>query len=309
MKKFLTSLLVFGVLFFAYDKLFIVFKNQSADKEADKRLELVLQGKINKDIIVLGASRGANNIIAGQIEKETGHSAYNISYAASDVEFHEFLLRMLLKHNKAPKIILFPLDDPNELFETHTQGFRYERLYPLVKYDDVNDELVARGEKNSLFSKLFVLHRINKTNLNLKQKQFTPEETVLPCGSMPIPFQKPGCKWVYEYANNTYDVKDEVPAKLKTFQKIVDDCRKNNIQLIFVTTPNFRKSNPLFEKRMSEIAGQDIPVFHFNDKNPIYRDPQYFYNESHLNTKGAVILTHEIADYLNQNIYKKPTQN
>lgn len=296
--------MVFGVLFFAYDKLFIMFRDQSADKEADKRLELLLQGKINKDIIVLGASRGANNIIAGQIEKETGHSAYNISYAASDVEFHEFLLRMLLKHNKAPKIILFPLDDPNELFETHTQGFRYERLYPLVKYDDVNDELVARGEKNSLFSKVFVLHRINKTNLNLKQKQFTPEETVLPCGSMPIPFQKPGCNWVYEYANTNYDVKQEIPEKLKAFRKIVSDCRKNHIQLIFVTTPNFRKSNPLFESRMSKIAGADIPVFHFNDTNPVYRDPQYFYNESHLNTKGAVILTHEIADYLNHNIYK-----
>ena len=303
MKKFLINVLVFGALFFAYDKLFLIFKNESANKEADKRLEMVLNGKINKDIIVLGASRGANNIIAGNIEKETGHSAYNISYAATDVEFHEFLLRTLLKFNKAPKIILFPIDDPNELFDTHTQSFRYERLYPLVKYDWINQELVDRGEKNGLFSKLFVLHRINKTNLNLKQKQFTPEETVLPCGSMPIPFQQPGCKWVYEYANNTYDIKKEIPSKLAAFRKILSDCRINHIKIIFITMPNYRRNNPLFEKRMREIAGPDVPVCEYDKKNPAYYNKNYFYNESHLNKKGALVLTHDIAVYLNQTIF------
>jgi hypothetical protein len=298
MKKFLINLLVFGVLFFAYDKLFIIFRNESANKEADKRLELLLTGKINKDIIVLGASRGANNIIAGKLEKEVGKTAYNISYAASDVEFHEFLLRTLLKYNKPPKVIVFPLDDPNELFETHTQGFRDERLYPLVKYDYIRQELIDRDAKNPVFSKLFVLHQINKTNLNLKQKQFTPEETVLSCGSSPIPFQKPGCKWVYENAAPFYPLKDEVPAKLEAFRKIVADCKRNHIKLILVTTPNFSKSNPLFEKRMRDIAGYDIPFYAYDKSNQAYRNKEYFYNESHLNRKGAEIFTHEIALYL-----------
>lgn len=302
MKKFVLNLLIFGVLFFIYDKAFIIFKNLSADTEVDKRLELVVTGKMNKDIIVLGASRGANNIIAGDIEKETGKSAYNLGYAASNVEFHEFVLRALLKFNKAPKMVIFPLDDPFELLPTHTQDFRLERLYPLVKYDYINQELIDRGEKNSLFSKVFVLHTINKTNLNLKQKKFTPEDTIMACGSMPISFQKPGRNWVYEYANTTYDVKQEIPAKVKAFKKIIAMCREHHIQLVFITTPNFRKSNPLFEKRMREFAGNDIPVYEYNKKNPIYYDKNYFYDESHLNTKGAKIFTHEIALYLKDKI-------
>jgi hypothetical protein len=300
MKKFLVNLLIFGALFFIYDKAFILFKNISADKEIDKRLELILTGKMNKEVLVLGASRGANNIIAGDIEKEIGHTVYNIGYPASDVEFHEFLLRMLLKHNKPPKMILFPLDDPYELLATNTQAFRYERLYPLVKYDDVSQEMIDRGEKNEWFSKLFVLHQINKTNLNLKQKQFTPEDTIMPCGSMPISFQKSGRKWVYEHENTSYSIKAEVPAKVKAFQKIIAMCRQNHIQLVFITTPNYRSRNPLFEKRMRAFAGNDIAIYEYNKKNPIYYDKSYFYNESHLNTKGARIFTHEIALYLKE---------
>jgi hypothetical protein len=41
-----------------------------------------MDGKINKDIIFNGSSRGARDIIASQIERETGQTAYNLSYDA-----------------------------------------------------------------------------------------------------------------------------------------------------------------------------------------------------------------------------------
>lgn len=79
-------------------------------------------------------------------------------------------------------------------------------------------------------------------------------------------------------------------------------CKANNVKLVFITTPNFRRSNPLFEKRMKEFAGNDIPVYKYNKKNPIYYNKDYFYDESHLNTKGAKIFTHEIALFLKDKI-------
>jgi len=301
MKKFVLNLLLFGIVFFIYDKAFIVFKNLSADKEVDKRLEFLLNGKINKDIIVMGSSRGADNIIAGQIEKEIGKTAYNISYPASNVEFHEFLLRTLLKFNKPPKMILMPLDEPVEFIPTNTQVFRDERLYPLVKYDYINQELVDRGEKNALLSQLFVLHRINKTNLNLRQKKFTPEDTIMPCGSMPISFQKPGRKWIYEI-NYTYSTANEVQRKVEAFKKIVATCKKRHIKLVLLTVPNYKNLNPAFENRVRKLVNNDAVIYQYNTQNPIYLDKSYFYDENHLNKKGAVIFTHELADYLKSRI-------
>ena len=77
---------LFVMIFFIYDKLFIVVRTLSPVLEVDKRLELLINGGINKDIIILGSSRGARDIIAAQIENETGLSAFNLCYPGSNVE-------------------------------------------------------------------------------------------------------------------------------------------------------------------------------------------------------------------------------
>lgn len=301
MRKFIINLTIFGLLFFVYDKLFIVFKDYSADKEIDKRLELVLTGKMNKEIIILGSSRGANNIIAGEIEKELGETAFNLSYPASDVTFHDFLLRALVKYNKPPKTLLLAIDDPLELLPTNTQVFRFERLYPLVKYDFVNQEMVDKGVKNKLVSELFVLHQINKSNLNLNQKKFSPEDTIMPCGSMPISFQRAGRKWVYEHSNTNYSISNEVAEKLNSFKNIMKICEQYKIKLILITTPNYRNRNLRFEQRIQQLSAKQAVFYQFNNANAIYKNKDYFYDESHLNRKGAEIFTKELVNFLRDN--------
>jgi hypothetical protein len=104
MKKFIFNFLLFIIVFFIFDKIFFIFIYFAPNNKVDKRLELVINGGINKDCIIFGSSRGARNIIAKQIEKETGLSSYNLSYPGSDIEFHEFLLRSFLKFNKNQKL-------------------------------------------------------------------------------------------------------------------------------------------------------------------------------------------------------------
>ena len=103
MKKFIIQILVFSITFILFEKVFYVFLYVSPKLEKDKRLEYVLNGNMNKDLIVLGSSRGARNVIASQIEDSLTISTYNLSYPGSDIEFHEFLLRSLIKYNKKPK--------------------------------------------------------------------------------------------------------------------------------------------------------------------------------------------------------------
>jgi len=88
MKGLIIKLLFFLVLFLAFDKIFILVANRSANAEADKRLELLLNGRINKDLIIAGSSRGSRDIIASRIEEMTGLSSYNLFYPGSNVVFH-----------------------------------------------------------------------------------------------------------------------------------------------------------------------------------------------------------------------------
>lgn len=303
MKKFLITLLVFLVSFLAFDRLFLFFVYNSPKKEVHRRLELTLNGKINKDIIILGSSKGARDIIASQLEKETHHSAYNLSYPGSDVQYHEFVLRALLKFNTKPKLVILTVDNPIEILPDSLITFRLDRLYPLVKYDYVLQELIDRNEKNAILSKLFVLHRINKANFNIKQKKFTPMDTLLADGSMPISFQKENEDWNEKMNNTTYPQQKESDVKLKSLQKIIATCKQNNIKLLLVSPPMFRGVNPMFKKRMLEIAGNNASFYEFDTQNQLYKDKSYFFDLNHLKNNGAAVFTTEIANYLKTNKY------
>lgn len=300
MKKFLVTLVVFLVLFLAFDRLFLFFVYNSPSKEVDRRLEFVLDGKINKDIIILGSSKGARDIIASQLEKKTYHSAYNLSYPGSDVQFHEFLLRALIKFNSKPKMVILTVDNPIEVLPDSLITFRLDRLYPLVKFDYVNQELVDRNEKNEILSKLFVLHRITKGIFDIRQKKFTALDTLLKDGSMPISFQKENEDWNERMDNTTYPQQKESEIKLQCLQKIIAICKQNNIQLLLVSPPMFRGVNPMFKNRMLEIAGNNASFYEFDTQNPVYKDKNYFFDLNHLQRNGAVIFTTELSNYLNK---------
>lgn len=299
MKRFIYTTFLFGSMFFIFDKLFYFVIAYSPDTEVDKRLELLLKGKINKDIVVFGSSRGARDIIASQLEVETGLSAYNLSYMASDIEFHEFLLRALVKFDNPPKTALLVVDDPAELIPDSSISFRLERLYPLVKYKFVNQEMIARGEKSQL-SWALLIHRLTKKNFDFRKKHFTQLDTIMNCGSMPIPFQKPGVKLSYRRTVDMYTIEDEVKSKVKAFIHFQDICRSNNIHLILCFVPNFRSPNQYFEKRLNEISFSETEFFIYDTTNYVYQNKDFFYDGSHLMKNGAEIYTHELSTFLNE---------
>ena len=301
MKKFIKNILVFGLIFFVLDKILIFFIVVSPQKEVDKRLELLVNGKINKEIVILGSSRGARNIIASEIEKKTGHSAYNLAYPGSDIEFHQFIVKTLLKFNKAPKVILLSVDYPMAFLPDSILNFRLDRMYPLVKYNYINDELVARDEKNIIMSHLFALSRMNKSNFDIRQKQFTALDTLYADGSMPISFQKDGEDWTPSTTITKYDSNNELEVKVNCFKKIIAMCQEKNIKLIIIQPPLFDTMNGAFRERLKQLTQNKIPFFDYNNQNPIYKNKDYFYDRTHLNRKGAMIFTNEIAAYLKTN--------
>ncbi|AMO21183.1 hypothetical protein B0A78_06630 [Flavobacterium columnare NBRC 100251 = ATCC 23463] len=298
MKKFLRKLFLFAAVFFIIDKLFYVFIHLSPNYQVDNRIELLLQGKINKDIIVLGSSRGAMNIIASQIEKETGQSAYNIAFPGSDVEFHNFILKTLLKYNKKPKTIIFSVDEPFELIPTTSITYRLDRLYPLVKYNYINQELINRGDRN--FTSWFMcLSRLNKTNFTLERKP-TKFDSILPCGSMPVNFKNPKLIMKYKYEISPYSIARESLIKNTAYQSILKQCVVNNIQVVFVFSPNFAAHSSAFENRIRDLALNNSKFFVYDTTNSVYQNKLYFYDESHLNKMGATIFTRELSGFLNQ---------
>jgi hypothetical protein len=298
MKQFLIRVLSFGVVFFIIDKLFFVFLFSAPNLEADKRLQFLLDGKINKEIVVMGSSRGAYNIVAGQLEKQTGRSAYNISYPGSNIEFHEFLLKTLLKFNKKPKTIVLSIDNPYELLYHKTLNFRLERLYPLEKYNYITAELIKRNDKTAL-ARILCLARLNRGCFSFKRKKTALESPILPCGSMPFTNQIKKRNFDYQTKKERYPIEKELKSKTKSFLEFQAICSKNNIELIYCFAPNFRSYEGTLSKRIGQISGYKNRCFVYDTTNVKYKNKDYFYDESHLNIKGARLFTNELSTFIN----------
>jgi len=299
MKKFISKIFLFSLLFFVFDKVFLIVRYFAPTLEVDKRLEVLLQGKMDADLLIFGSSIGATGIIATELSNDLNIKAYNLSYPGSNIDFHEYLLKQLLQNgNKKPKTVLLAVDEASELIENKSINFRFERLYPLVKYPKVRSEMIKRGEKNKILSELFVLYQLNKSNFDLRKRHFTLHDSIMPCGSMPTYAITNNFPSIYPLNNSNYNKSKESKLLLSKFKSFIDLCLNNEIQLVLVYPPKYKSRNKSFEKRIYEIAENKVRYFTFDDENLIYRDKTYYNDASHLRTNGAIIFSRDIVVYL-----------
>lgn len=302
MKKFALRLLLFAAIFLIYDKLFIIVAMRSAEAEVDKRLEYLVEGEVNKDIIIAGSSTGSRDILAGKIEEETGHSCYNLCFPGSGVEFHEFIVNTLVEYNEAPKLLLLMVDDDIELVYHAPLIFRKDRLYPLVQYPHIWKELARQENTPPFFSSFIMLQRLTKYNFDLRQKHFTPMDTIIECGSMPVSWKREDMVLEYGTEERIYNTEKELPEKVAAFKGIVETCQANNIRLVLVFPPIFQSHSVSFENRIRQLAGDGVDYYVYDRENIIYQDEIFYNDETHLMGDGAEVFTDEIIQFLKSEI-------
>ena len=303
MKKFIINIFVFGVLFFFLEKSAYLLLKYTAKYQEDNRLQLVIEGDMSKDIIILGTSRGASNVLAKQISEQTNSNAYNLSFPGSDIAFHEFVFNELLKNNEAPKKILYVVDNPHIFIKEESLSFRYDKLFP-VAYNNTCNNLLIEEEKHSVLSKYLYSSRLHRINFIFKNKEKSKHSRITSFGSTVYPYYNNDRSWVVSYLDNKKKIDKSVSVdyqedKLKTFQRIIEKCKLKNIELTFVFAPNYSPQNERFIQffKTKFGNGNNILVYDKNDDN--YYTEECFHDQAHLNVDGAVNFTSEISNYLN----------
>ena len=296
MKRFLMHISLFCLLFFMAEKGSCFLLNKTKNLQADKRLEYVLEGKMNKDIVIFGSSIGAGNILAGEIEKAQNLKTYNLSYHGSDAIFHKFLLETLLKFNEVPEKVILVIDNPF-YFKKKALTFRNDALKPLSQYSYINNKLIE-NDQNSFYSKFLYLGRLNKDMIHFKPKEKNQENPLDDFGSQPLLNLKKHPTSIAS-TENSYTSEVEAYSKVEAFKAIQDLCKENEIELICVFTPSFRLHNTVFIERFKELIDKDVSnVFVYDISNEAYTNKLNYYDAAHLNTNGAKIFTSELNNYL-----------
>lgn len=247
----------------------------------------------------MGSSRGARNVLASQLQDSLGLSCFNLSYPGSDIEFHEFLLRSLLKFNEKPKVLMLVID-PTELVQDTTINFRLDRLYPLAWYNHINNEMIARGEKNIL-SKFMLLSRINRKNFDIRKRHFSKNDTLLKCGSMPMSFQRVDKPFKYGTSLRPYSREGELEVKINAFRAFESYCTQNGIPLLLIFPPYYGSFKPSISDRISELKAPTTAIWIYDTSTVEFKDKSYFFDGAHLQKNGATIFTAQLANFIKKN--------
>lgn len=290
MEKFLKTISLFLLLFFLIDKLFYWKIQALPERELDKRLEWILEGKMNKDILIFGSSRAQHDIYSDAIQDSLKSTTFNLGYRGSSIDFQLFLLKTVLKHNKKPKIIFLTLDDDREFLPEKTLQFRYDKLYSLVKYQEITRELIVRKDFSPfaavLYSARLGWEQFSKPKPMTKYENWTPAGTVL-LDTTATDFDKS------RKQNKIYNSNLELPERLGAFKELLYICQKEDIQLFVLVPPNFTKQNKAFVNRVRELISDENISF-YAENSFLFNDSNYFHDQSHLNKKGAILYTNEV---------------
>lgn len=259
----------------------------------DKRIELLINNKLQKDIFILGSSRALNDFNPSVINKNTPFSCYNLGVSGSNILFHETMLDLILQSNNHPKKIIYNVDDAGALINIDQQIiYRKDELYPYVNNPFINKKVSEYLDKELFATRLSSSYR-NNINFVNASKYFTkgieiPNPQTNNVGingsNMLSGLQHKTKEVRYINRNKKHLIKDEYQPYREAFLRIISKCKQADIDLTIVFPPTYYTPTIKFRERITELIQNECLILDYATQ---FKDADLFYNHGHLNKKGA----------------------
>jgi len=313
MKKFLIQINIFFIplilIFIISD--YIVTKGLQKTKFSDyKEWNEIYSGSIDAGIIINGSSRAWVHVSPKILDSSLNVNSYNLGIDGHTFLLQNFKFQEYLKYNSYPKIVIQTLD----IFTLNKRDdlFNFEQFLPFLYKNDVRKITSKYNgfEKTDYFIPFYryknldiikigfleyfsVSNFINnfKPYLDNKQKGYKGFDNVW--DSSFDEFKK----------NNPYGLSYNIDSNtVELFNQFLLKCKKLNIKVLFVYTPEYIENQELTINRdeifkiYNDFATKyDIEFLDYS-KDTISYQKDYFYNSQHLNKKGSELFTEKLAN-------------
>ena len=301
MKNFIKTivfLIIFSILFHFTTKI-LVFK----DEEFGSDITSFYNEKKNSlDIIFFGSSHGYCTYSPDIINEEMGYNSYILGTPLQPSYITYYLMVESLKYQKPKYWVLeiksFAILDDYAKESTNRSAIDKMR-FSANKIEAINASIENKSDRFSYYFNIIKYHsRYNEItkkeiadamlNRGLKNKGFTA--------------LKPDNNVLIENGDkaNTKETHDLTIKNQKYLNKIINLAKDNNIQLIFVKSPNtLRNDDQLYYNKVFEIAKENNIAY--IDYNKLFDELELtygdFYDSGHVAESGAIKVTkHFIKD-------------
>lgn len=297
--KTLVFVFLFCLVDFGLGPLFISAKDKALEKHPN---DLWLKSsysieKVHADCIIIGSSTAVHHYFPEIIESKTGLSTYNCGQNGCFFLYSCCMVNSILERY-SPKVIIMDIN-PSNLLDIERKD-EYQNMRFLSHYYD-NDTVVknfidGKGKRNKL------LYHLNSYRYNSHAiYTFYPLflETTTEQGHVPL---SPKTHTLDKAKKQIAWEGNWMDSKLAELDKTIDNCKKKGVELIVVTSPYYADFDDSAMKKCDEFAAmlnsKGVRYINFLNKAPYTENYSLFKDNSHMNAKGAAMVTDSIANVL-----------
>lgn len=296
MKRFLTKIAIFAVAAYlialGLDAMISHGLAYSAGHPHQAWRE-IRSGNYASDIVIMGTSRALEHYDPAVIDSIIGLKSYNLGKGGYGINVELMKYRYYRYYNHQPKYIIYDVDKLPLMIDTAVHQHQSEQFLPLFYDGAIRRDLMNVGyswidafipmarywgyqiqNKRGIFECLGIKHYCDYPSY----RGYTPDSD----------------DWDPSRLHITDSIFMRFDAEaMDMFEAFVRECRENDVQLIFVTSPvyyTYVDMSPKWHKYivyMDSIAqANEIPYLNYME-NPICRDSTYFNAGVHLTPKGS----------------------
>lgn len=246
------------------------------------------------ELVVLGSSVALNSFNTKMLSDSLGIKAFNAGSNGQCLPYYQSLLEIIAERPELKTLILGVGE--NNLNDTGL-GTRYKLLIPY--YDSGYEPIDRRLEGDSRLDKIFYkssLYRYNTIWFRILLYHFYEPgikgENGFISKELPPYFPKKQSR------RRDFVMSEERSEELDSMVAL---CKRNDIRLIMCITPKYesRSFRTDVEKKLRQRAARgDFELWFDADTTPLSADSTLFFDDAHLNYRGADIYTSIIIDRL-----------
>ncbi len=264
----------------------------------------IINGRINADILVTGASRAQCGVDVLTLEYYFKKKCFNLAMKGNSLTLQLARLKVYLKHNKAPEVII-QVVGRNALRKP--RAYNPGQFVPYLNEEELFRPLI-RISRHFIFARYIPLY-----SFALQSPSFTKDAWQGLTGQE----DPPQCNNGYCPVDMVWDRKSDLatvkklypngiidqitPEGKDAFVELVRLCREKHIRLILVYAPGYYEFNNFvvnYEEGKAlyhQYAGQyGLDLLDYSSAD-ISRQEDMFLNSQHLNYKGATRFSEDLA--------------
>ncbi len=325
-KKELYRLLKYGVglLLFVSVVLFATEKGLSimvsySDRDQTGKVNLFMHHRVDPNILVLGSSVAEVGFNSNLISDKCGLSVYNGAIDGTKIIQSKFIIDEFLSYSSNCNYIVIGLAFFS--FSEATSLTEPSRL--LAHFSNKHVQKNVRQVSPDLYTKLkFVpFYSFTQTKHSYYKNAFFGAKNIIK-GKKPVTDKLNGFVPHHNKWNDSRLTIDQFGVELlsisqgsvATFTEIVKQIKARKITPILVITPmyingqkHFKNYNDFLLTAKNIAAETQVPFWDFSKSNVVLNE-DFYYNNGHLNSKGADMFSTQIADSLKSLIGVKTQQ-